>query len=307
MSFAGVVEHLGGDFAAVAMLEGRLEHGVEFAHGRVEIRRHWPGRLIDEVYSTREDVYLLNLALSRRPPPTTITHLGQGNANAARQMGRVILTPPGSRVRITTAPGRSRSLHCALNAELVECLLPQRPVWSEARCGDAAQVDSPELEWLLLKISRELMRRGFGSELLIESLVRAASVELVRRFRLGEIEQTSRHKGGLPPWRMRLLQERVYADAPPPSLGELADICSMTVRQLVRAFKVETGQTVGQFVEGAMVERARALLADSELSIADISQTLGFSHPGSFTYAFRRATGLRPSDIEGRRCKGARG
>jgi AraC family transcriptional regulator len=75
----------------------------------------------------------------------------------------------------------------------------------------------------------------------------------------------------------------------------------MSVRHLSRAFKAETGTTLAKYVEEAMVERARLMLRDCDASIAEIAQSLGFSSAGSFAYAFRRATGLRPSDIEGRR------
>jgi AraC family transcriptional regulator len=54
-----------------------------------------------------------------------------------------------------------------------------------------------------------------------------------------------------------------------------------------------------------MVERARRLLATSE-AVAEVARATGFSTPASFAYAFRRATGLRPSDVEGR-CRDRRG
>jgi AraC-like DNA-binding protein len=289
-----------GDPSALAALEGRLEHRVEFAHGRVEVRRHALAQPVDSVSLVRDDLYLINLALSRRPAPTTITHLGLGKSTAPQELGRVVLVPPGSTVRVSTPSGRSRSMHCALNASLIETLLQRKPGWNETRSREAARVDSPELEWLLLKIYRELMHGAFGSEVMVEALANAVCVELIRCFRLGEAEEPRAWKGGLAPWRMRRLRERVYAEAPAPRLADLAELCGLTVRQLARAFKAETGQTIGRFVEAAMLERAQALLADTNLSIAEIATALGFAHPASFSYAFRRATGLNPSEVEGR-------
>jgi AraC family transcriptional regulator len=301
MAFGGLVAHADGDPAGLAALEGRVERGLEFANGRVEIRRYALGEPVENVSLIRDDVYLVNLALSRRPPPTTIAHLGLDPSAAPQEMGRVVLVPPGSTVRVCTPSGQSRSMHCALNANLIETLLQRKPGWNETRFRETARVDSPELEWLLLKIYRELMHRSFGSEVVVESLANAACVELIRCFRLGEAEEPRAWKGGLAPWRMRRLRERVYAEAPTPSVADLAELCGMTVRQLARAFKAETGQTVGKFVEAAKLERARALLIDTDLSIAEIATALGFSHPASFAYAFRRATGVNPSEVEGRR------
>jgi AraC-like DNA-binding protein len=307
MTYDAWVARSDGDPSALAALEGCIEQGLEFAHGRVEIRRHALERPVEYVSLMRDDVYSINLALSRRPAPTTIAHLGPGKGGAPQELGRIVLVPPGTTVRVSTPTGKSRSMHCALNADLLETLLQRKPHWNEGRFRETARVDSQELEWLLLKIYRELTQRGFGSEFVVESLANAVCVELIRRFRLGEADEARPCKGGLAPWRMRLVRERVYAEATTPSLAEIAELCSMTVRQLARAFKAETGQTIGKFVEAAMLERARVLLVDSDRSIAEIASALGFSHPASFTYAFRRATGLNPSEIEGRRAKRLRG
>jgi AraC-like DNA-binding protein len=307
MAYEAWVARSDGDPAALVALEGCLEHSLEFAHGRVEIRRHALGQPVEYVSLMRDDVYSLNLALSRRPAPTTIAHLGLGKGAAPQELGRIVLIPPGSTVRVSTPTGESRSMHCALNADLIETLLQRKPKWNEKRFRETARVDSQEIEWLLLKIYRELTHKAFGSEFVVESLANAVCVELIRRFRLGEAEEPRPSKGGLAPWRMRLIRDRVYAVAPTPSLADLADICGLTVRQLARGFKAETGQTIGKFVEAAMLERARALLVGSDQSIAEISRALGFSHPASFTYAFRRAIGVNPSEIEGRRVKRLRG
>jgi AraC family transcriptional regulator len=100
---------------------------------------------------------------------------------------------------------------------------------------------------------------------------------------------------------MRRLRERVHSDLPAPSLTELAELCGMTVRHLSRAFKAETGQTLGKYVEAAMVDRARSLLAETDASVGEVASALGFASSTSFAFAFRRATGLRPSEVEGRR------
>jgi AraC family transcriptional regulator len=150
----------------------------------------------------------------------------------------------------------------------------------------------------MLRIYRELREPGFASELMVEELASAISVEIVRRFRLDRLASETRG-GGLPPWRMRLLRDRAYADAPAPTLSELADLCGLSVRQLRRAFKAETGHTISKFIETTTVGRARTLLADGH-SVSEVARKVGFANTSSFSYAFRRATGLRPSEIEGR-------
>jgi AraC-like DNA-binding protein len=54
--------------------------------------------------------------------------------------------------------------------------------------------------------------------------------------------------------------------------------------------------TVRSYVEAAMIERARALLARG-VTVAAVAQETGFASTASFSFAFRRATGRRPSEI----------
>jgi AraC-like DNA-binding protein len=71
----------------------------------------------------------------------------------------------------------------------------------------------------------------------------------------------------------------------------------MTVRHLSRAFRTETGQTLGRYIESVMVERAKALLLEGA-PVRDVAESIGYATASSFTSAFRRATGLLPSDIK---------
>jgi AraC family transcriptional regulator len=103
--------------------------------------------------------------------------------------------------------------------------------------------------------------------------------------------------GGLAPWRLRLIRERVSSDAPLPGLEELAGSCHLTVRHLTRAYRAQTGRTLGNYIESVMVERAREMLR-SALSVEQVARRLGYSHSSAFAAALRRATGLRPSETK---------
>jgi AraC family transcriptional regulator len=80
----------------------------------------------------------------------------------------------------------------------------------------------------------------------------------------------------------------------------LADLCGLTERQLSRAFKAETGMTIGRFVDEVTMERAHRLLTTTSLSIGGIAQELGFASADSFARSFRRLTGSPPSKIRPR-------
>jgi AraC family transcriptional regulator len=273
-----------------------VERRIDFAAGRVEVRDYaWRQPTWDE---WSFEAYFIHLCLTPRPGPASAAFL-QGGLDRPQTLGRIMFVPPGHKVRSGGAEGRQRSLQCMLSPQMIDGLLPRRPRWDSAALAEGLRLTGPEIEWTLLRIYRELRQDAFAAEIMVEALARGLSVALMRRLGL-DLRTAAPKAGGLAPWRMRLIQERANADLPAPSLADLAQLSGMSVRHLCRAFKAETGQTLAKFVEQAMIERARRLLATSE-AVADVARAAGFSTPASFAYAFRRATGLRPSDVGGRR------
>lgn len=286
------------DIALSAVRSFTVEHHLDFGRGCIEVRQYTWARETADVFTTA-DAYFLDLSLTPRPGPARGSYLDAGR-RAVESLGRVMFVPPGRTVQTACANGRQRSMHCVLGAEMIDGLLPRKPAWDDAALAEGLHLSNPEIEWLLLKIYREVRQGDFGVEVMVESLANALAVALIRQFGLDK-DDVRRSTGGLAPWRMRLIRERIQADQPAPGLTELADLCGMTVRHLSRAFKRETGQTIGKFVEQATIERARLMLVESAEPVGEIARRLGFASATSFAYAFRRATGLRPSEVEGRR------
>ena len=103
-------------------------------------------------------------------------------------------------------------------------------------------------------------------------------------------------RGGLAPWQLRRLREALSElDGPAPGLVELAHIAGVSPRHLTRAFKQATGRTMGDYVQEVRLDRARDLLAGTDLPLKEIASKLGFASLASFSTAFRRAAGETPT------------
>jgi AraC family transcriptional regulator len=61
-----------------------------------------------------------------------------------------------------------------------------------------------------------------------------------------------------------------------------------------KAFRQSMGVSPNQYLLERRVERAKALLARTELSIADIALRVGFSRQSHFATTFRRLAGTTP-------------
>ncbi|KGO93664.1 helix-turn-helix domain-containing protein [Flavobacterium subsaxonicum] len=74
-----------------------------------------------------------------------------------------------------------------------------------------------------------------------------------------------------------------------------ADRLYVTPDYLNKVVKDITGSTVKHFIEEAIIAEAKNLLRATEDTVREISETLNFSHPGSFSTFFKKRTGTSPS------------
>jgi len=81
------------------------------------------------------------------------------------------------------------------------------------------------------------------------------------------------------------------------SVEELADVAHVSVRQLSRIFKLETGQSPAHAVEKLRVDAARSLIDAGELSLSVIARETGFGDTERMRRAFVRALGRPPQTI----------
>lgn len=280
--------------ARTSALEGHeIKASLEFAQGVVSISEYsWQQPTFD-VWTS--DGYFLNLTVKQRRKAAHATYL-EGDGPVFESVGRLMFVPPGMTLRSGGGTGVLRTLNCLLKPEAVERLLDQPPQWGKAALTQGLHLNSPEVEWFMLKIYDELLRPGFAHVAMIELLASGLAIALARTFNLHEAESRT-STGGLAPWRMKLIRQRVEADQPLPSLAELASLCGMSVRHLTRTFRAEVNMTPARFVELAMAEKARSMLEGSDMAVSEIGTALGFANSSSFAYAFRRATGLRPNDV----------
>lgn len=273
------------------------EHFQVFNGGWITVQQLKHTKPLEVITTTSRRCYMFDLVLGGHLKSATISLQDGGIRAEPEAVGRVIMVAPEQTVISSAVAGQRRTMRCYLDADLIEGDLPRRPDWN-GRPGkhDTFSIGGGEIEWFLRRMYRELTNPDFASKTMIETLARQLAVEVIRSFNLRESDERC-HVGGLSPWRVRLIRERVYSEGTAPSLDELASLCAMTVRHLNRAFRVETGKTLGKFVEAAVMERANDLLSNGK-SVKSVATSLGYATSGSFATAFRRATGIRPSELK---------
>ncbi|HMV50902.1 MAG TPA: AraC family transcriptional regulator, partial [Blastocatellia bacterium] len=78
------------------------------------------------------------------------------------------------------------------------------------------------------------------------------------------------------------------------SLAEIAAAAYLSEFHFARLFKKITGATPHGFLASLRIERARRLLAESDLPITEVGAAVGYAGQSHFTKVFREATGMTP-------------
>lgn len=90
------------------------------------------------------------------------------------------------------------------------------------------------------------------------------------------------------------IAERPFRDAP--AIRDAIAAQGQSYDHLARRFKRAAGVTPLQHVNGLRMQRARRLLRDTELPIAEIAARLGFDSAAYFSRLYRQVQGTTPSD-----------
>ncbi len=83
--------------------------------------------------------------------------------------------------------------------------------------------------------------------------------------------------------------------AMPPRVPDLARRFGLNRTKLAEGFKHLFGETIFDYIQRLRMERARELLLDTDWSIANIAEVVGYERQSSFSAAFRAQFGIAPT------------
>jgi AraC-like DNA-binding protein len=153
-----------------------------------------------------------------------------------------------------------------------------------------------KLRATLEAIASEIEGGDAGWREVIRSLVNQLTVYLLRAHvnaqRSDEIELS---RVGIVDRRLRRAIEFMSANCGRElSLAEIAGAAYLSEFHFSRLFKKITGATPHAYLASLRIERARRLLAESDLPIAEVGAEVGYASQSHFTKIFREATGMTP-------------
>lgn len=252
----------------------------------------WQGAVSTPAYGG----YILSQRLSEHHAAIPI-----GNVRAPEVLSRVRsvgLLPPGCPVRLFPVGHPLSVLLCIFDEQHFERVTgTSRAEWDE-HLGSLVTMRNQRLETLMQEMLAELQQPGFGQALLVESVANMMMIELARYKRILE-DRARAQRQALAPWQLRTIEQRIdeSTERGYPSLAELAELCGISQGHLTRSFKAATGWQIHAYISNERFSTAKYLLSTTGLSCEEVAARLDFKSAAYFSTAFRRATGMTPSEF----------
>jgi len=166
----------------------------------------------------------------------------------------------------------------------------------DPRISDVWYHEDP-LQWQLGKAIYEECRSEVRQGLLfIETAATLLALQTIRRFSSSSMATRNVRRGGLSPTALRrvcdYMMSRLEQEM---SLQELAGVAHLSPGHFAFAFKRTVGLSVFAWVRRQRIERAKPWLSDQSVDLATISRLAGYANLSAFGVAFKRETGLTPS------------
>jgi len=153
-------------------------------------------------------------------------------------------------------------------------------------------IDDPVVRHLLASLLPFMAKPAEAHPLFLDHIGLALSLHMASVY--GGMS-VSVPRGGLAPAHERRVKDLMSAslkeDVP---LSRLAAECGLSVRHFARAFRQSSGMPPHRWLLKHRVDRAKELLKNHALSLADVALSCGFADQSHFTRVFSNLTGCAP-------------
>ncbi|MBK9708232.1 MAG: helix-turn-helix transcriptional regulator [Acidobacteria bacterium] len=144
----------------------------------------------------------------------------------------------------------------------------------------ALEIENPDAGWREV-ISSQVRQMAVY---LLRSHINVERSDLIELSRVGMVDR-----------RLRLAIEFMHDNCHRElSLAEIAAAAYLSEFHFSRLFKKITGTTPSSYLAALRIERARRLLAETDLPITEVGARVGYSSQSHFTKVFRQTTGFTP-------------
>jgi AraC family transcriptional regulator len=209
-------------------------------------------------------------------------------------IGHAMIMPAGHTFTVRNK-GLSECFSILLEPEYVASAVADHSKLARAELVESLCVRDPLIRQIGLALMAEVSSGEAVDLFYADSLTTALATHLIKKYSTRDSE-SELLSGGLARHKLRLVEEFIAANfGRDLTLSEVAKTAGLSPYHFARAFKRSTGMTPHQYLTGIRIERARALLASSNLPIVEICFRVGFKSQSYFTTLFRNQFSMTPA------------
>lgn len=294
----------------VAPVKSLYEHGVQKFPGAgllftsqargwtgvaAEVRSHPAGRIPDICSSKTEITLALRGTLQGR-----VERRGNGSFQAAAsRTGTIWFSPKGVlEDKIMISETIPEVLHIYLGDEQINALseVVSRPIALDDRLYRSG-LDDEFIRQACIRIACELKNETAGGALLVEQLSTALIAHILGRYHDDCRIEPERMVAPSLLDNRRLSRVLDYVEDNLDlnlTISDIASVACLSRYHFSRAFKATVGESPSRYIGRRRLNRARELVANTEMALSEIAFTCCFSSQSSFIRAFQRQFGQPP-------------
>ncbi|MEM8674162.1 MAG: AraC family transcriptional regulator [Cyanobacteria bacterium P01_G01_bin.67] len=157
-----------------------------------------------------------------------------------------------------------------------------------------ANTRDPALDLMAGQFLQEIYYGELGNRLYIESLANIFAVNLLRNH-CAFSATFNEYSDGLPPFKLKQAISYIHDHLNETiKLKDIADLLDISQYYFCRLFRDSTGVSPYRYVIQQRVDKAKKLMAKSNLPLSDIAFECGFSSQSQMTQHFSKLVGVTP-------------
>ena len=150
------------------------------------------------------------------------------------------------------------------------------------------------LQHLSLAFLAETEKPESSSNLYTDSISHTLMFHLIKHY-TNAVIQAKQLLGGLAGYKLRRVTEFINDNLEKDlTISEISDVADLSYFHFARSFRRTLGVTPQQYITQQRIEKAKQLLAVSDLPLVEVSLQTGFKNQSHFTTLFRKFTKITP-------------
>ena len=155
-------------------------------------------------------------------------------------------------------------------------------------------LENKELTACIHNILREMEQKNPGYEDVCQAYVEILIIRLMRNIALSAGEELQRSSDNTQCATVKRYMDLHFKESL--TLEQLAAEAHMNKFYLAHAFKREYGVSPINYLISLRIQESKYLLSETDITMSQIAQILGFSSPSYFSHVFRKTQGTSPMD-----------